>query len=87
MASGFVPSYSGYGEVLRSSEVSDVCAHAAANVAATANSLGGVHGAYVTDVMVGRKRVHARAETAPGDRSAYYSERKTGVLKAVRPTL
>ena len=83
----FVPSYQGYGEVLRGADVSSVCQRAAANAAAIAGSLGGVHGAYVTDVQVGRKRVHARAETKPGDRAAYYSERKSGVLKSVRPTL
>ena len=83
----FVPSYQGYGEVLRGSDVAGACSRAAANAAADAGSLGGVHGAYVTDVQVGRKRVHARAETKPGDRAAYYSERKTGVLKAIRPRL
>ena len=83
----FVPSYSGYGSVLRGKEVASVCARAAASAASSANSRGGKRASYVTDVQVGVKRVHARVSTKRGDSGSFHSERKTGVLRSVRPRI
>ena len=69
---------------MRGPELSAACLRAASNAASAASSRGG-H--YVANVQVGRNRVHARATTKPGDRAAYFSERRTGALKSARPTL
>lgn len=73
----FVPSYTGYREVMNGPDAMRACEAQAASLAASASMQSGM--TYTVDSMRGLNRIHTRVSTEP-DIQSYMRERHYGAL-------